>query len=102
MPRREQLEALLESEPDDVFLNYALAKELLLEGRVAEALARFDRTIELDADYVPAYFQKGQALADQGELAAARQMLTAGIDAARRTGDTHAINEMAGFLESLE
>ncbi|MEX0701234.1 MAG: tetratricopeptide repeat protein [Planctomycetales bacterium] len=102
MPRREQLEALLESDPDDVFLNYALAKELIAEGRAAEGLACFDRVIELDPNYVPAYFQKGQALAERGEVAAAREALTAGIAAARRTGDTHALGEMTGFLEALE
>lgn len=102
MPRREQLESLLESEPEDVFLNYALAKELLAEGRIDEGLRRFDRVLRLDPDYVPAYFQKGQTLADRGDRPAAREALVLGIAVARRTGDAHAESEMTGFLESLD
>ena len=101
MSRRKQLEEMLASDPDDAFLNYALAKELLTAGETTAALAAFDRVITLHPDYVPAYFQKGQALAETGEIEAARAVLTDGITVAERTRDTHAAAEMTDFLESL-
>lgn len=101
MPRREQLEQLLQSEPDDVFLNYGLAKALASEGDIDAALRQFDRVLVLDPDYVAAWFQKGQTLADSGQTEAAREALRRGIDVARRVGDRHAEGEMIGFLESL-
>ena len=66
MPSRKQLEQLLESDPDDVFLQYALAMACVSEGDVETGLLRFQAVIDGHPEYVPAYFQKGQALAERG------------------------------------
>ena len=92
---------MLESEPEDVFLNYALAKAYVAEGDVESGLERFDRVISLDSNYVAAYFQKGQVLADRGDLEAARDIVGRGLEVAQRTGDAHAHREMTEFLASL-
>lgn len=101
MPSREQLEELLTAEPDDVFLNYALAKTLVSDGDITAALARFDRVLELDPKYVPGYFQKSQALAEHGNTFEARDILKRGIGIAKELGDTHAEGEMTAFLDTL-
>jgi len=101
VPRREQLQALLRDEPDDVFLNYALAKSFVEEGRVDDALAQFRRTLELDPDHVASYFQMAQVLAAEGNTDEARSVVSRGIDVARKVGDAHAEMEMTGFLDSL-
>ncbi len=101
MSRREQLEEMLATEPDDTFLNYALALELTKGAdrpagllRLAEMNARFP-------DHVPAYFRLGQLLAEDGECDAACAVLKQGMSAAQRTGDDHAAAEMRELLESL-
>ena len=101
MPRRDQIEAMLKDDPEDTFLNYALAKELVSEGDVAAALPVFDRVLTLNPDYVPAYFQKAQALAGEGDSDLARHVLAQGIEVAQRVGDTHAAGEMAAYLDTL-
>ena len=101
MSRREQLEELLKSDPDDLFLQYALAMACLSEGETTLGLEGLDRVIQRDPDYVAAYFQKGQALASEGETTAAKSALARGIDVARKTGDSHAESEMRAFLEEL-
>jgi predicted Zn-dependent protease len=101
MPSREQLEELLTTEPDDVFLNYALAKTLVSSGDLSAGLARFDRVLELDPKYVPGYFQKSQTLVEQGKKAEASDVLKCGINVARELGDTHAEGEMTAFLDTL-
>lgn len=101
MPRRKQLEALLAEEPDDVFLNYALAKALVQEGEVDAGLAQFRRVLQLDAGHVATYFQMAQTLAAEGETEAARETVTRGISVARRAGDSHAEREMTEFLNAL-
>ena len=58
----EQLERLLAAEPDDAFLNFALAMELAKIERLEDAVARFERAIELDAGYCAAYYQKAKTL----------------------------------------
>lgn len=101
MPRREQLEALLADDPDDVFLNYALAMQLIAEGDSKAGLDRLDRVMQLDANYVPAYFQSAQALAKRGDTERSREYLRQGIDRARAAGDQHAVEEMSGLLSQL-
>ncbi|HOB73932.1 MAG TPA: tetratricopeptide repeat protein [Phycisphaerae bacterium] len=101
MSRLEQLEKLLSAEPGDVFLNFALAMEYLKMGRHAEALAQFDRVNELDPNYVAAYFQKGNALLALGRREEAKAVLTRGVEAAQRTGNTHAAGEMGDLLKAL-
>jgi predicted Zn-dependent protease len=101
MSRRRQIEELLAADPGDVFLKYALAKELTSEGDVPGALAAFDRVIAEHPDYVPAYFQKAQTLASEGDTDSARQTLQHGIAVAHRVGDAHAAGEMAALLDTL-
>ena len=98
MPTREQLEVLLAEDPDDVFLNFGLAMELAKQEPPDPALGRFDRVLELDRDYCAAYYQKGRLLLGLERKDEARAVLTAGVAAARRCGDTHAATEMGELL----
>lgn len=101
MPRREQLEALLAKDPQDVFLAYAVAMAWASEGHPDKAIAQLAEIGRRTPDYVAAWFQQGQLLAAEGEIATAREVIRAGIEAAERTDDTHALSEMTEFLESL-
>lgn len=100
MSRRIKLEQMLAAEPDDAFLNYALALELAKEDRGA-ALQRLADMNARFPDHVPAYFRRGQILAETGDLAGARDVLATGIQAARNSGDDHAAAEMQELLASL-
>ena len=101
MSRREQLEAMLESDPADTFLRYALAMELDNEGEHDRSLELYQGLIGDATPYVPAFFMSGQQLARLGREDQAREILTAGIDEAQRQGDLHAAGEMREFLASL-
>ncbi len=101
MSRLEQLRVMLKAEPDDVFLNFGIAMELVKEASFDDALAVFDRVIGLDADYPPGFFQKARALAQIDRVDDAKQALSEGIEAARRAGDAHAEGEMNEMLSSL-
>ena len=80
MPTREQLEKLLAAEPDDVFLNFGLAMELSKSEPKDLALQRFQRVIDLNADYTAAYYQKGRMLLEMGHLEQAIEKLQEGYD----------------------
>ena len=101
MPRREQLEEMLETDPDDVFLLYAVAMAYSSEGDDETCLQRLEQLISANPDYVAAYFQSGQLLAKNGRIEEARPMIERGIQTARQVGDQHAESEMTGFLETL-
>jgi Tfp pilus assembly protein PilF len=99
--RKQQLEELLELDPDDSFVRYGLAMEYVSSGQDDEAVKFLDELLRRDPNYVPAYLQAGRALIRTGDDDRARDVLRRGIAVARRTGDEHAAGEMAGFLESL-
>ena len=79
MPSREQLEQLLAADPTDVFLAYAVAMACASEGNPGEAIDRLAVLVEEHADYVPAWFQRGQLLAGEGREQEARDVLIEGV-----------------------
>lgn len=101
MPSPAQLEAMLESDPDDVFLRYALAMAHRTDGNHEQALQVFDDVLQRDGDHVPSYFQKAQTLAELKQVDEARTVITAGIAVADRVNDAHAAREMREFLALL-
>lgn len=98
--RIETLRKLLEMEPTDVFSRYALGLEYLAEQpEVSEQC--FLKVLELDPNYVAAYFQLGQLKAEVGRNQEAADWLERGIEVAGRVGDSHALAEMQDFLDQL-
>jgi hypothetical protein len=99
-----QIEAMLADDPEDAFLRYGLAMEHAGAGDDAacvvvlqDLLARTTAT-----PYIPAFLQSGQALIRLDRITEACDVLRKGIDAAGKSGDSHAQGEMQGLLESIE
>lgn len=101
MSRRAKIETMLKANPDDAFLLYALALELLKEGDQAAGIEQLKRVASKHPDYHAAYFQLGQTLVASGEVDEAREWLEQGVSAAHRAGDTHAAGEMEELLMTL-
>jgi predicted Zn-dependent protease len=99
--RKQQLEEMLKEEPNDPFLCYGLAMELVGEGEDEEAVRRFQELLEVAPEYVPGYLQAGQALVRLGRYKEARTLFSRGITTARKQADEHAAQEMEGFLAGL-
>lgn len=58
--RIKNLLELLEKEPDDSFLNYALAIEYQNQGNTLQAIGMVEKIIEVNPNYLGAYLQLGQ------------------------------------------
>jgi tetratricopeptide (TPR) repeat protein len=101
MTRLERIRQMLDDNPHDPFLLYGLAMEQQSKEDWDSALASFDRVLEVDPNYVAAYFQKGQLLARLYRADEARAVLGAGIAVGREVGDDHAVAEMSEFLQTL-
>lgn len=102
MPTLEQLLPLLESEPDDAFMRYAVAMEYAKQQRFDEALAQYAELSRRHPDYVPGYFMAGRAAEGNGDTELAKKLYKDGIAAAQRTGDSHAAGEISSALMMLE
>ena len=101
MSRRIQIEEMLAEQPDDAFLNYALALECDKDGDTEKSLTLFEALMTASSPYVPAFFMAGQLLARLDRIEEARQVLKNGIGNAREQGDQHAAMEMTEFVEAL-
>ena len=86
----------------DPFAWYGLAMELRSLERHDDALAAFETLRGRSPDYVPMYLMCGQMLDSIGRREDAKSWLSAGMEAARKKGDAHALGELEGALAALE
>ena len=99
--RRELLEEMVAKKPDDAFSRYGLALECMNAGDSDAADGNFRTLIERNSDYIPGYQMYGQFLAREQRIEEARKVLTAGVAAADKAGNSHARSEMEAFLNDL-
>jgi predicted Zn-dependent protease len=101
MDKLAALTAILAQDPTNAFARYGLAMEHTAQNNPEAALAEFSTLIAHAPDYVPAYQMSAQTLAKLGRTEAALERLHAGIAAANRTGNQHALAEMQAMREEL-
>jgi tetratricopeptide (TPR) repeat protein len=99
--RLDRLHRMVEADPSDAFCLYGLGQEYARRGRLDEAVSWYDRCLAVDPDQCYAYFHKARALEDADRRGDAIATLEAGLERARRSGDSHAAGEIAGYLDSL-
>lgn len=100
--RMKKLQQMLERDPDDLFLLYAVALEHRKGGALGESLSYLNRVLEKDAGYLGAYLMAGQVHEAAGDLEAARRVYRKGIEVARAKGESHAASEMEAALAIIE
>ena len=100
--RMHKLQALLERDPNDTFLLYAIALEHKKANDHVAAIEWFGRVVEKDPGYSVAYHQAGLTHESAGDITAAKEAYHRGITAAEKKGDHHAADEMRGALSMIE
>src|SRR5262245_12042498 len=100
--RKEQIEDMLQDDPNDHELRYMLAMEHARGGDDEGAARTFRDLIERKPDYPPAYHMGARALQRLGRLDEAQTMLRQGIPTALKIGDAHAAGEMQELLSHIE
>ena len=99
--RLSQLRNLLDKDPNDAFCMYGIAIEYSKSNNFAQAIAWFDRTLEVDPQYVYAWYHKAKVQEQAGDTHSATETLRDGIVQAHECGENHAEEEMRTFLQSL-
>ena len=99
--RIEQFRKMATDDPDNALGHFSLGRELLNAGMAAEAVASFERVIQIDANLSRAYQLLGTALLRLGRRDEAVERLTAGLKVAHERGDVLPKNEMALMLKEL-
>lgn len=93
---------VLEIDADDLVAHFGLGKNLAELGSIDEALPHLRRCLEIKPDYSAAALILGRTLAARGDKAAAREVLSAGISGATRSGDFQPRREMEALLNELK
>ena len=102
MDRITQIQAFLKEEPEDNFLQHALALEYIKIGNEADAKRLFERILNREPGYVGSYYHLGKLLERMGETQQAIQIYKKGMEVAKSASDTHAFNELQAACEDLE
>ena len=99
--RIESIRALLAKDPDDVFLTYSLAMELVAAEQFADALKTFARCFELDAGYLAAFVEAGKCARAAGRADEARKHFERALELAQSAGETHTADAVRQQMETL-
>ena len=102
MSRLETMLGFLEQDPNDSFTRYAVAIEYMGLKEYHLSQRYLSELRERDPDYVPTYYQLGQVYTALEEWDRAEEAYTAGVAAARKAGDLHAVSELQAALDELE
>lgn len=100
--RLEELKKYLSEEPDDAFLQYAYAVELIALQRNKEAYALLKQLIEKQPDYLASYYLAGKEGFQLNELSEAGVLVRTGIELAKAKGNRHAMAELTSLLDEYE
>lgn len=94
--------AMLEKEPEDIFINYALGLEYVAELDVQRGETQLKKVIKLKADYIAAYYQLGKLFESQLKNTEALLYYKSGLEKAKEQKNNKAINEFGEAIFMLE
>ena len=92
--RLEKLLEFLKNEPNDEFLQYALATEYLRLNDTANALAYYEKLINEHPDYVGTYYHLGKLYEALNRKDDAIKTYERGMEVAQKKRDNHAFAEL--------
>ena len=101
-PRIDNLMVMLKEEPQDLFLNYALAVEFVGEQKYEEAEKQFLKTTAINSDYLPCYYQLGQTAEKLNKEKEALEYYHRGAELAKKQNNNKALNELNEAIWMLE
>lgn len=100
--RKEQIKKMLETEPNDSFLVFALAKELENEENFLEAGKIYEKLLVNDPSYLGLYYHYGKLLEVLQEPDKATAVYKQGIAKCLESNDLHAKSELQTALMNLQ
>lgn len=102
LPRIEMIFDMLLKEPNDIFLNYALAMEYLGTNDFKMAEAQLQKTLSIDPSYLPCFYQLGQTWEKLGDNEKALGFYKQGLELAKSQNNRKAQGELSEAIWMLE
>ncbi|MBS1948413.1 MAG: tetratricopeptide repeat protein [Bacteroidetes bacterium] len=101
MERVEKLKFFLANNPDDSFVQHALALEYIKNGNVNDARALFEDILHREPGYIGSYYHLAKLLENTGEINLAIAWYQKGMEQAKKAKDNRAYNELQAAYEDL-
>lgn len=101
MDRIERLKEFLKANPNDNFVQHALALEYIKIGDEATARQLFEAVLQRDENYVGSYYHLGKLLERNGDSQGAIAVYEKGMAKAKEAGEQQAYNELQAAYEDL-
>ena len=101
MERITKLKDFLVNNPEDSFLQHALALEYVKTGDDGEARKLFEEILNREPGYIGSYYHLGKLLERNNETDAAIKWYEKGMEEAKKAGENHALGELRGAWEEL-
>lgn len=102
MSRLDQLLVMLNEEPHDAFLRYAVAVEYEAAGNTAEAISRITALLTDLPEYLGAYYKLGQLYEQIGASDKALDVYRRGAIVAQKQGNKKTLGEINTAIELLD
>ncbi|MBL7935633.1 MAG: tetratricopeptide repeat protein [Bacteroidia bacterium] len=102
LPRKELIFDMLVKEPNDVFLNYALAMEHLSSEEFKDAEVQLKKVLTINPNYLPCFYQLGQVNEKLGNNDIALNFYKQGVELAKLQNNTKALGELNEAIWMLE
>ena len=101
MDRILKLKEFLSTNPDDSFIQHALALEYIKQGNELEARKVFENLLSKNENYIGSYYHLARLLQKAGEKENALRCYQKGMLKAKEAGDNHAYDELQSAYEDL-
>ena len=101
MDRIEKLKEFLKTDPQDSFVQHALALEYIKTGDDMRARQLFESIIEREPTYTGTYYHLAKLLERNDETDAAIKVYEKGMEEAKKAGQNHVYSELKSAYEEL-
>jgi len=99
--RLEQVKDLLKAEPDDAFLNHALAMEYLGIGENEQAIQVMEHLLQVHPEHTGTYYHLGYAYLNLSKREEALAIWQKGIERAKELKKQHHLAELQSSYNEL-
>ena len=100
--RLNQLKSLLKEDPNDEFLQYALAQEFIKQDEIHLAVSTFEKLKAQNTQYVGLYYHLAATYLLLDKRKEALSTYQEGITVAKEINDQHALSELQNARMNLE
>ena len=91
----------LKANPQDSFVQHAMALEYIKLGDDEQAKGLFEAIVNREPGYIGSYYHLGKLLERNNKTEEAVKVYEKGMEEAKKAGDNHAFGELKGAYEEL-